>query len=962
MFPRGSLLRQFKLLAFVFVLACAGQAAETIKVPCTADVWISSTGKERDCNMGAAKRIKLKGYQEYGLLNFDVAALKGKKVTKAFLHIAPAEGRKNAPEARGTDLRWFSLSTISSPWKEGQGTNYTLDYDGEGACFNYAEFDAKAWSYAGSKNWDVILGNGQTLRSDVDAGDPKDGWFAIPVDLRLVHALVSGTTHGLLLMDGSVFISTNAFIHSRESEAGKGPYLSVEVDGEDKDAPPAVTDLKLEPAPLDASANTGAAAISFKVPEGAFAYEVKLDGKEVQRWQVPFAAQAGTAQRFTVEWIEPSKDMQVEVVALDAAGNKSSAATAAGKSGPKIEVPKLPRIGFRPVGGDAPVLGGKLKVWAFPEVSKLDPQTGSIVLEKESEFASERNAVWDASTKTIRMVAAKGEIAGVQLALESLDGAPVTAKVAVEGLEGIETRLWKTWCVPVKGKWYPDYAIPPTAGEGISIPFAENKIPNQKATSAALDFIVPANAKPGTREAKLKVSVEGLGELALNLNVTVFDVTIPAETNFVPELNCYSGPLGPAGSPQFFDAFRVAHYHRCTINRVPHSHNGRTHEDWIPKTSPEGKITDWTPFESNLGPLLDGSAFKHNPRAGVPVPVLYLPFNESWPLPIKGNYQPGESVPLVGKNWKPLHDMLAKPPEEAFPQTYKDAFANAVKDTVAHFEAKGWNRTIAQCYNNNKYHYGKVQVTNAKGEKETVPGMTGTAWTLDEPASWLDWQALLFYSRLFHKGLDGVKTTKFAYRGDISRPMWQGSCFDGLMEVMVSNNEQFNMNPMMRDHKRRMPTKLWAYGGCNPQDQNSHQTTAWCLKAYVHDADGILPWQTIGGDKSFDVGDYVGANGGMDNGNMLVVDGSKRFGVNAIGSYRLQAMRSGAQICELLRLLEQKHGWSRAHSAALVSQLIPLRSEFKQAFSDDAAAITFGDLNAESFVRLKEGILQLLAK
>jgi hypothetical protein len=191
--------------------------------------------------------------------------------------------------------------------------------------------------------------------------------------------------------------------------------------------------------------------------------------------------------------------------------------------------------------------------------------------------------------------------------------------------------------------------------------------------------------------------------------------------------------------------------------------------------------------------------------------------------------------------------------------------------------------------------------------------------------------------------------------------MWQGSCCDGYMELLVTGGAVFEMLPLIKDAKSRMPTKLIAYGGCNTQEKNNCQTAAWCLKSYAYHCDGVLPWQCIGGDASFDKGDFTGAKGAADNGNMLVVDG-KRFGLNAVASNRLGAMRNGAQICELMRLLELKNNWGRTHSSTLVSQIIPLASEFKQAHADDAAALKFDELTGDQFVRLKEALLKLLAK
>lgn len=958
-------------MRYTFVCACVFLgllplviAGETIKCPATADAWISSCGKECDTNMGKAPRLKQKGYQEFCLLDFDVSALKGKNITGATLFVAPAEGRQHAPPERGTDLRWFTLSTVSSPWKEGDGTNYTIDGDGEGATFNEASFGKTPWAYPGSKVYDVTLGNGNTLRTDVDAGDPKDGWMAVPVDKKLVQALAAKASHGLLLMDGSVFTSANAFIHSRESD--KAPYLVVNVDGEKKGEPAAPANLVVASAPLDAGLRTGSLSVSLTVPEGAFAYDVKIDGKPAPRWQVPFAGKPGSTQTFVIEFLEPDREVTVELAAVDAAGAASKAASATGKTCGTVAAPRMPGLGWVPAGSAPPALAGKLKVWAFPEISKLDPLTGDITLEDNMELASARNSVWDASSSTVRLVVARGEIAGLQLALDA--AGPVSGiKVGVEGLAGVTPRLFRTWFVKVKDAWQADYVIPLKEGEALAIPAADNGIAGQKAAVVGIDLIVAPDAKPGEQTGAIKVALDGAGELKLNLKLLVCKAVIPAELNFLPELNCYRGPLGDAGTEKFFNAFRLAHYYRCTPNRVPHSHNGRTNADWIPQVGPDGHVTDWTNFDKNLGPLFDGSAFKDCPRAGVPVPALYLPFNESWPLPIGPHYKPGDNVPLEGKDWKPKHDLLAKAPEDAFDQGYKTAFATCVADFVKHFEEKGWNRTLMECYNNNKVQYGKRPLLGPDGKPvlkdgkpEMIPGMTGTAWTLDEPATWLDWQALLFYSKLFHQGLGGAKTVKFVYRGDISRPHWQGSCFDGYMEVMIAGGAAYQMLPLMKNAMRRMPTKVITYGGCNNQDRANHATTAWVLKSYCNGFDGVMPWQSIGGDEALDKGDFVGKNGAAENGNMLIVDGSKRFGVDAIASLRLQAFRSGAQIAELLRLLEAKRNWARTHSLALVSQLVPLGAEFKQAFADDAAALKFDDLNGDQFVRVKEGVLKLL--
>ncbi|HYG77787.1 MAG TPA: hypothetical protein VEK08_22465 [Planctomycetota bacterium] len=934
-------------------LACTlAHAAETVKCPAKADVSLSSAvTAEKDSNGGKSERMKLKIYQEFGIIDFDVAKLKGKTIQSATLHVAPAGGARYSPE-RGTDLRWFTLSTVSSPWVEGEGTSYARDEKGHGATFNEASYKTRPWAFPGSKVWDVAFGNGNTLRCDSDGGDPKDGYFTIPVDVKLVQALIGGTSHGFLIMDGSTGVDRNCTIYTRESK--KPPYLIVTFAGDDMTAPQPPSDISLTPSLSDASPTHGAGVLSFTVPQDAFAFVIKLNGQELPRWQTPFAAKAGTKQTTVLEFLQPDSEFKIEMAAMDAAGNLSAFAVGSGKSSAKASVPALPPSEWNPQGGNAPEIAGKLKAWAYPEVSKLDPLSGKIILEEGAENAASKNSVWDAASATVRIAAARGEIASFNLALEAAE--PIDdLKIEISGLDGIQTKLWRTWFVKIKNQWQAEYAIPLKDGT-LAIPAADNNIKDQKAAAVAVDLIVPESATAGEKSATLTISGAG-GKVALNLKLVIYSAVIPKEINFNPELNAYGGP-GVAGSEFFFDSFRIAHYNRSTINRVPYSQNGNIHKDWVPSVGSDGRVTDWSNFDKNLGPLLDGSAFKDNPRAGVPVPVLYLPMFEHWPLPFLKHYDPG--VKATGKEWKAIHDIKAKPIEESLSKSYAEAFANVSEDFAKHANEKGWLRTQLQCFQNNKHQYCKN-------------GPEGTAWMMDEPNEYLDWRALNYYSALFHQGVkrawsvdfEGMKLPRenagvwpqLVYRADVSRPMWQGNVSDGLMELtVVPAGVAFEMPYLLREHKRRMPTKLVGYGGANANDRANLESTAWCVKCYVYECDGALPWQGLGGDDAFDKGDNP------DYGNALVVDARKRFGINAVASFRVHAFRQGAQICELLRLLEKKNGWGRQHSGLLVSQLIPMSTEFKQAFTDDAAAVTFKSLNGDAFVKLKEGLLKLLAK
>jgi hypothetical protein len=227
----------------------------------------------------------------------------------------------------------------------------------------------------------------------------------------------------------------------------------------------------------------------------------------------------------------------------------------------------------------------------------------------------------------------------------------------------------------------------------------------------------------------------------------------------------------------------------------------------------------------------------------------------------------------------------------------------------------------------------------------------GQWWTLDEPTEWADWAALSFWARHLHKGMDFPHKAMFLYRGDISRLQWQGNWMDGLMDVAYSGGSGLKWPRLLRYLRERTGMMLSIYGSCNPVERNSMESAAWCLKAYSVWGDGVLPWASLGRDHALFEPD---ANG-------LLVDGG-RFRVTAVPSLRVMAMRHGAQQCELLRqVVRANEGWSRWHAAMLISQRVPLISDFRQTFQDEAAAALFSELSGAGFMELKEGLLQMLS-
>ena len=214
----------------------------------------------------------------------------------------------------------------------------------------------------------------------------------------------------------------------------------------------------------------------------------------------------------------------------------------------------------------------------------------------------------------------------------------------------------------------------------------------------------------------------------------VWNFTLPDYLSFLPEMNAYGLP-GPER-----DFYRLAHLHRTVLNVVPYHQSGNVEPGWAPRWN-AGRF-DWSAWDRRFGPYFDGSAFADLPRRGVPQACFYLPLNENWPTPMEGNYN--------GDYWA----------DRAFPKSYRDNFVEASRQMAEHFNGRGWNDTLFQCFFN-----GKNNFKAAGWSRGSSP------WLLDEPAHFQDFWALRYFGEAFHEGVDHAPgKAKLLFRCDISRP------------------------------------------------------------------------------------------------------------------------------------------------------------------------------------------------
>ncbi len=923
-----------RIFALIIVLSYpVPSSAEMMKFNVTRDVWLSAYPGEENNNMGASKKLKLKGIQEMALLDFDLSVLNGKKVESARIYF------RNA--AKNNKLRKIGLSTVASPWTEGKSRGYFVDFLGHGATFKYSSYKKSRWAGDGSDLTDVSMGNGNTWQHHTILKKEDRQWWSVDVAVELIQALITGRSHGLLVMDESGQTFVNNYVYSSESRYS--PYIVIDVTATKKQKPltPA---LELYSSLKSAHLEYGAAILRVPVEDNMFAFKLSVNNEEVPLWRTPRPGSVNAVQEILLDWLSPGQEIKVAMRTVDVLGQVSAPAVVSGHASSS-----LPRISFPKSAADyTPANGYKeekqhydytqFRVWAAPDITKIAPMSGNVINEKSEGVFNKKNPLWSGDEKEINLSGVKGEVVAFQLCVEkgryffsdteftfsSLTG------TSGNGISLDNITLSQVHYIKINEDWYPELAVPVSDGK-MTGNASSVDISKQKNQLMYIDLYIPAGTPHGLYHGDIKISNKGAEE-TLRINLRVADITMPERLSFVPELNMYKGPDN-AGSEKFYQAHRIAHEHRTLINRVPYSQDGRVHEDMIPKISysEDGELhIDWMEYDKRLGPLFNGSAFMKKQRKGIPVERFYLPFYENWPNELASNYD-YETNESAEKNTH--HALKAPILEQAFSLKYTEGFRMVVKEFKNHFEEKGWDQTEFQFYLNNKKHW---------------PGASSW-WDLDEPMSYDDWTAIKFYGSLFRQGR-GAMPSQFIFRADISRPRWQHDWLNGVLERMyVQSNAFFRYPERVRQMKQNGPMKVSVYGSLNDIHSSNHQTVLWCMAAFAEGADGVLPWQSLGGPQAFTVPDR----------NALIVAAPKETRVDWAVSLRVKALRRCQQDVELLAILENKKGFTREQIRDFVFKYFEIVK--KSPGSDDSnSGVIQGKINSYTLENFRRIIIDML--
>jgi hypothetical protein len=884
----------------------AAPSGKPRRMTVTRDNLFSNVGAEADGNNGSSPRLKLKSIQEMSLVDFDPKPLRGKVVSAATLHL----------HVDGTErLRRVTVSSFGAEWVEGTSSSYAPQAGS--STHNHRRHHDVPWTVPGSDLCSVMLGQGGTLWRMADATAPdQGGWQTVAVDPAVIAARVAGISEGFLVFDDTgtewkrdgerfeLFHYPNRFVHSRESGRSTAPYFTVYAGSEDTKPPAPPMNVVSETGDLPA----GEAWISWitpadQGPAGTVGFFAEADGKPLPRYLIPVAGRPGEHVRMHLRDLNVKRGAKLVFAlrAVDGAGNQSAPTTATVRVSDREPAPLPGRQSPPPARASIPLPRlGSSRVAIVDELDKIHPLTGAMIPPQPGGYLA-ANHLWDAVQKTLHLHAARNEFVAFQIAL--FGGEPqVQASLRFEGAAAARLR-------PAFGRYHhvasskgplPDPIVP------LDFPQAD-AIPGRKSSSIHCELFVPHDAPAGKHAGKLSLK-SGESSLVLDVELQVWDFTLPDHLSFLPEMNCYDLPANER------DFYRLAHLHRTYLNRVPYYQRGTIADGCAPTW--DGRRLDWKAWDKRFGPYLDGSAFADLPRKSVPLDGFYLPIHENWPDPVDGNYS--------GDYWA----------DRAFSDSYRRDLVEASRQFAEHINERGWKDTLFQFFLNGKNDF-----------KRNGWSRGSSPWLLDEPANFQDYWALRYFGVAWHEGIAQARgDAKLVFRCDISRPQWQRNTFDGLLDFNVVGGAMRTYRRMVMDRKLANGELVIEYGSTNAIEDSNMQPVGWAVDSWSLGSDGILPWQTVGTPDSWTKADSLA----------LFYPG-RGAQASPLPSIRLKAYRRGQQDVEYLTLWSELKGEPRWAIGQRVREALHLAGESKGTgfAGEDAGVIHFAQLRPQDVWELR---------
>ncbi len=939
--PRHLLARCLPLLlaGAIHVTVNGPISAEEVRLPVARDNWVSTVGEEALGNNGGAARMKLKSIQEMSIVDLDPQPLRGRSIESAKLRLRIADKKS---------LDRITVSTITCPWTEGDGQGYAK-VNGA-STFAYRTFPDQRW--LDSDLTAVTLGQGGSLWRSVQADTTTEpGWAIIDIDPLLVAARVAGISEGFLLMDdtgtewkreGDKFISEhypNRYVFSKDSNRANEPQWIIRLsDAKQSFNSPSIQGLTYN-APKTGFQNTQPlvteadprASLTWQVPNSQdyhqlIGFAVWCDGQRVLQAHVPAlpaltqnSALDPAVAKLIIDPASPPWDISqphtIEVAGVNAQGEFGpKAKTTVQAIAPEraltwspSTVPDIKERTTKPDWSQALQLG-PAAITVIDPLDKVLPEDGTFIPAVRNNYLA-TNALWDRSSKTIQLSAARGQWVGIQLVIGNATGS-VQASLELPQPQQPWLTQWHAYQTVPDGKTaLPDPLMPLSEGGAKSSCQSTSK---NKFQSLLAEIYVPENLTPGKHAGELKLQI-GKEQTTLKVAIEVWPIEMPKQLSFLPEMNCYGLPQNER------DYYRAGHRHRVLVHRVPYSQSGKVTEGCGPEWN--GKTLNWQAWDRRFADYFNGKAFADLPRGNVPLECFYLPLHENWPVPFDTHYR--------GGYWA----------DEAMSEEYAQQWIDASRQFAEHFQQQGWQQTRFLGFLNNKVDFKKNGWARAS-----------SIWLLDEPANFQDYVALKFFGELFHAGLaQAGKPNNLMYRADISRPQWQRDSLDTVLQYnVVSQSAYREYHRLVSDRRWRYGQIVMIYGTTNHPRDNNVQALAWSWDVWCRGADGVLPWQTIGRRESWQEADQLSLF-------YPVADDRP-----PVPSVRLKAYTYGQQDAELLRFVAQKLNVSRQHLGKELLNRLPLASvsRIDARITEDAGWADYGQLPPEAFTLWRRSLIE----
>ena len=169
---------------------------------------------------------------------------------------------------------------------------------------------------------------------------------------------------------------------------------------------------------------------------------------------------------------------------------------------------------------------------------------------------------------------------------------------------------------------------------------------------------------------------------------------------------------------------------------------------------------------------------------------------------------------------------------------------------------------------------------------------------------------------------------------------------DGVVNVEVVSGALRTYHESVIERARRNSDLIYMYGSANAIGTPNVVNAAWCVEAWALGADGVVPWQTIGNDKSWQKADELSLF-------YPTADGP-------VPSLRLKTFRAGQQLVEYLTMFTALSGESRESVAAAVMKEPGLHATTVKKNDDDAGKSAFGPEAHRSLTSLRMRLGQWL--